>query len=221
MKKTSLLFLLTFICFNITAQNSAENKLGAWYMYNGSHKLSDKIALKTMAHFRYYEIANEFQQEIYRLGFNYKINAKTNFTLGYSFVNTDATYNVVDSNIDEHRIYEDLHISHKVNTFKLRHRFRIEHRFFDDNTSNWLRYDLNATYPISEKWSVYAFNEIFLHLDKGKRFAQNWTGTGFLHQLNNNMKIKLGYFQIKTPDNTFKRMQLGIIINTDHTKKKS
>jgi hypothetical protein len=29
-------------------------------MFNGSKKISDKIALKTMAHFRYLEVASEF-----------------------------------------------------------------------------------------------------------------------------------------------------------------
>jgi len=30
-------------------------------MYNGSDKLSERYSLKTMAHFRYFELASEFQ----------------------------------------------------------------------------------------------------------------------------------------------------------------
>jgi hypothetical protein len=58
-------------------------------MYNGSHKLIEKYSPQTMAHFRYYEIASNFQQEIYRLGVNYKFNPKINLTLGASYSTGD------------------------------------------------------------------------------------------------------------------------------------
>jgi len=52
-----LLLFLSLFCFKIQGQNSVEKELGTWYMYNGSHKISDKIKLKTSAHFRYFELA--------------------------------------------------------------------------------------------------------------------------------------------------------------------
>lgn len=219
MKKISILLLLCLLSYKVKAQNAAEKELGAWYMYNGSHKMSEKFAVKTMAHFRYFEIANEFQQEIYRLGFNYKLNPKMNVTLGYSFVNTDPSYTTPSSTVNEHRIYEDLNISGKIKKFNLKHRIRLEHRFLNSTTSQWFRYNLNVGYPISDVWSVYAFNEIFLNIDRSKRFVQNWTGAGFIHKLNNTVKLKAGYFQIKTPNAVFKRLQFGVILNTNHTKK--
>lgn len=221
MRKIILLIIcLSFVINKTQAQNSADKKLGTWYMYNGSHKVSDKFALKTMAHFRYYEVASEFQQEIYRLGVNYKLNSTINLTLGYSFVNTDTSYKIPSSTINEHRIYEDFNISSKIKKINLSHRIRLEHRFLNSSDSHWFRYNLNASYPISDEWSFYAFNEIFLNIDKSKRFVQNWTGAGFLHKLNSTLKIKAGYFQIKLPNNTFKRLQIGVILNTNHTKNK-
>ena len=79
--------------------------------------------------------------------------------------------------------------------------------------------NLNVSYPFAKNWDVYIFNELFLNLDRGKRFAQNWTGAGLLHQLNKKVKLKMGYFQIKSPTTVLKRLQLGIILNTDFTKK--
>ncbi len=219
MKKIIILFSLIILGININAQESPENKLGAWYMFNGSHKLSDKFAIKSMAHFRYYEFASEFQQEIYRLGINYTFNPKINLTVGYSFVNTDTSYRIEEGYVDENRIYEDLNISGKFKTLKLKHRIRLEHRFLNSSTSNWFRYDLNVNYPLSDEWSIYAFNEIFLNIDKSKRFVQNWTGTGALYKLNKNLKFKLGYLYIKLPDDGFHRMQIGVILNTNHSKK--
>ena len=208
------------LTYNQTRAQNAENKLGAWYMYNGSHQLSEKISLKTMAHFRYYEVAGEFQQEIYRLGINYKFNSKVNFTVGYSFVSTDVAYRIPSTNVNENRIYEDLNISGKIKKFNLKHRIRLEHRFFNSTSSHWFRYDLNVSYPISEKWSVYAYNELFLNIDESKRFVQNWTGGGFIHKLNSSLKFKLGYFYQKLPNAGFNRLQLGIVLNTNHIKNK-
>ena len=215
---------MTLFCFKIQAQTSAENKLGTWYMYNGSHKLSDKFALKTMAHFRYFELASEFQQEIYRLGANYTFNHKTNLTVGLSYATGDLDYNVPSVHLYEYRFYEDLNLKSKWRKFNANHRFRLEQRFIHKNLTtnqfqNWIRYNLNISYPISEKWNVYIFNELFLNLNKSKTFAQNWTGAGFIHKLNRNLKLKMGYFQIKSSTRILKRLQLGVILNTDFTKK--
>jgi hypothetical protein len=224
MKKASVILCLSFLCFQLQAQKTAENSLGTWYMYNGSHRLSDKIALKTMAHLRYFEVASEFQQEVYRLGLNYTFNPKTNLTVGLSYATADVAYDTPSNNLYEWRLYEDLNLKSKWGKFIAKHRIRFEHRFIHKNitqdaTQSWIRYNLNVGTPISKKWSVYAFNELFLNLDRGKRFSQNWTGAGFLHKLNNNLKIKLGYIQIKLPANTLKRLQLGVILNTNHKKK--
>ncbi len=224
MKKRCLFLCLVFSFSKYQAQNSADNKLGTWYMFNGSHQLSDKFALKTMAHFRYFETTSEFQQEIYRLGANYKLNPKTNVTLGLSYATADVAYNSPSFNLYEWRIYEDLNLKSNWGVFTAKQRFRLEHRFIhrdasNDITNNWIRYDLNLRYPLAKNWHVYIFNEIFLNIDRNKRFSQNWTGTGLTHKLNENIILKTGYLQIKTPNTTFKRLQIGVILHTNHIKK--
>lgn len=223
-KNRNIFFCLSLLCSVIQAQKPAENQLGNWYMYNGSHKLSDKFALKTMAHFRYFEVASQFQQEIYRLGINYSLNQKANITLGVSYATADLVYDTASINLYEYRIYEDLNLKSNWNKLIIKQRFRLEHRFIHKNiitniTQSWIRHDLNLAYKLSKKWSTYIFNELFLNLDSNKRFAQNWTGAGFIHQLSKKIKLKIGYFQIKSPTNILKRVQLGIILNTNHTKK--
>ena len=221
MKKLILLLCLNIISLNSSAQNSPQNKLGNWYMYNGSHKLSEKYAVKTMAHLRYFELTDEFQQSIYRLGLNYNLNSKINLTFGVSYADADTEYQNPSNLFTEFRLYEDINLNYKLGDFKLRHRFRFEHRFIEINdiksTVNWLRYDINGTYPLSNTWNIYAFNEIFFNF-KGDLIAQNWTGAGFLYALNNSIKFKVGYFYQKLPNFGFNRLQLGIIVNTNHTK---
>ena len=183
MKKVILLCGLSLLFAKTQAQESSEKKLGAWFMYNGSHKVSDQFSLKTMAHYRYFETTSEFQQSIYRLGLNYTANKNFNFTLGISPVKTDTQYQSPSEFATEFRIYEDINWNSHFTKLKLRHRFRFEHRFIelqgDKFTENWVRYDLNASYPLSKTWSVYAFNEIFVNF-KGEVVPQNWTGAGVL-----------------------------------------
>jgi long-subunit fatty acid transport protein len=191
-------------------------------MYNGSHKVSNQFSLKTMAHFRYFEITSEFQQAIYRLGLNYTANKNFNFTLGISPVKTDTQYQSPSEFATEFRIYEDINWNTNLTKLKIRHRFRFEHRFIEfqgkNSTVNWVRYDLNATYPFSKTWSIYAFNELFVNF-KGETIPQNWSGGGLLYTLNSNLKLKAGYFNQKFKNRSFNRLQLGIILNTDFRKK--
>jgi len=58
-------------------------------MYNGKHKVSEKWALETMAHFRYYELYSNYQQEIYRLAANYSVSKNFNISVGYAYAVLD------------------------------------------------------------------------------------------------------------------------------------
>ncbi|MDA9969204.1 DUF2490 domain-containing protein, partial [Polaribacter sp.] len=117
---------------------------------------------------------------------------------------------------------EDINWNTNLTKLKIRHRFRFEHRFIefqgDKSTENWVRYDLNATYPLSKTWSIYAFNEIFINF-KGETIPQNWTGGGLLYTLNSHLKLKAGYFNQQFKNRDFDRLQLGILLNTDFRKK--
>ncbi|MDG2357119.1 MAG: DUF2490 domain-containing protein [Polaribacter sp.] len=88
-----------------------------------------------------------------------------NLTFGVSYTNADTEYQNPFNLLTEFKLNEHLNLNHNLGDFKLRHRFRFEHRFIEINdiksTVNWLRYDLNRTYSISENWNFYAFNEIF------------------------------------------------------------
>jgi hypothetical protein len=223
--KRIIFFLsLCFICVKTQAQKSPENQLGAWYMYNGSHKISEKYALKTMAHFRYFELASAFQQEIYRLGINYTFTPSTNITFGVSYATGDIAYDTSSINLYESRFYEDLNLKSSWRKLTIKHRFRFEQRFIHRDLTtnqfqNWIRHDFNINYPISKLWNAYLFNEIFLNLNSPQTFVQNWTGAGLLYKWDSNIQLKMGYFQIKSPTMILNRVQLGLILNTNVTKK--
>lgn len=217
MKK--LIFTITFLfSFNIYSQN-AEDRLGAWYMYGGSHKVSEKLSVKSLAHFRFFEVTDDLQQLLIRVAGNYSFNKTINVSLGYAYLNTDATYNLSNGDTNEHRIYEDFNIKHQLSSLKFTHRLRLEHRFFETNTNHWIRYQIGLNHSITSKWSTYFFNEIFLNL-QGKSFAQNWIGGGLIYKVSKIIKLKAGYLNVQQTNIDFNRIQIGVIINTNHSKKK-
>lgn len=214
MKKLLILVTLLF-SISITAQlKNPEKSLGAWYMYNGSHKLSEKYSLKSMAHFRFFDMGNDMQQFIGRIGGNYKINKTLNVTVGYAYINTDGTYGLYGGNINEHRIYEDFNVKYKISKMAFAHRFRAEQRFFNSTTGHFIRYQLGMSYPISDEWSTFIYDEIFFDFD-GEAFNQNWLGGGFKYKLNDAVKLKLGYQNMSINNGpTLDRVLVGLELTT-------
>lgn len=175
-----------------------------------------------MAHVRYFELYTNFQQEIYRLAANYSFSKNFNVSLGYSYSVLDPFFGDQRTLTFDNRVYEDFNYTHHLKKFTFRHRIRLEHRFlrtdFTNETSNWFRYDININYPINDKFSVYAFNEIITNMDRKQVFAQYWAGFGFTHQVTSSLKLIAGYLQIRFPEETQKRLQIGVILNTNHIK---
>ena len=61
MKKILTIFILVLTA-TTNAQETGEDKFGAWYMYFGTNKISDKLSIHTEAQFRYYETTSNFNQ---------------------------------------------------------------------------------------------------------------------------------------------------------------
>lgn len=220
----NIVFLFCFNCCFLVmhSQNSYENKLGTWYMYNGSHTLSENVKLKTSAHVRYFELASEYQQEIYRMGLNYSFNKKVNFTGGVVYSITDSSYKTDLPDLYEYRFYQDLNIKDHWNKIQVNHRIRLAQRFkrqnFKEEVKHRIRYGLFLKYPMSQKWETYAFSELFIKFAT-KAFGQNRTGAGMIRKINEKLHLKLGYFYTKFSNSSLHRLQLGIILKTDFRKK--
>lgn len=211
MKKLFIITVL-LITTQIIAQKNPEKSFGAWYMYSGSHKISDKFSAKTLAHFRFFDLGDDFQQLLIRVAGNYKISQKVNVSLGYAFLNTDSTFGLDGGEVNENRIYEDINVKYKTNLLGWAHRFRFEHRFLDSGLRNLFRYQIGFSHPINEKWSAYLYDEIHFNFS-GKNFAQNWAGTGVKYKLSNTLKLQLGYMKIYNPKANFDRIQVGISLS--------
>ena len=222
-KRIFYLICIVFISNNIKGQNPAENELGNWLMYFGTHKISEKFSLHYETQLRNYEIISNFNQLLPRVGLNYHIDESSIVTAGYAFI---PTQNEFDKGwgkemVTENRIWEQFILRNSINRVKIRHRYRLEQRWVkaEDITTykNRARYMLSVKLPISknEKSPLFIslYDEIFLNISDNP-FDQNRLFAALGYQVNKQMNIQFGYLRHRAGSLNLNRLQFALFLNT-------
>lgn len=204
---------------------TGENKWGSWLMYFGTNRISEDFSIHSEVQYRNYEILDNFNQLLLRTGLNYHFAPNATATLGYAYISTDPTFPEPDGeqNIGEHRIFQQFVLRNKVGKLQFSHRYRLEQRFIDNpitgnNTQHRARYFLRLTYPLSEKFFLTAYEEIFINLQK-PLFGQNRLYAALGYKINKDISMQYGYLKNHFSNTHFDRLQIGIWWNTDLRKK--
>ena len=219
MKRISILIALLISGISV-AQNTGEEEWGAWYMYFGTNKVSEKLSIHSEAQFRFYETTSNFNQLLLRTGLNYHINPDAIVTLGYGYISTDGTFEEFPNEINskENRIFQQLILKNKVGEFHFEHRYRLEQRFIDfgetSDTQHRARYRLQVTLPLTDTFFVNVYDEVFLNL-QDQVFGQNRLYMALGVHITDNSSLQLGYLKNHFNSSNFDRIQLGIFINPD------
>ena len=213
---------MVFISNNIKGQNPDEN-LGNWFMYFGTHKLSEKYSLHYETQLRNYELVSNFNQLLPRVGLNYHIDKNTSLTAGYAFI---PTQNVFDQGwgeemVAENRIWEQFVLKNVVNRMKIRHRYRLEQRWVklgeETTYKNRARYMLSVKLPISKNEDsplfILLYDEIFLNISDNP-FDQNRLFAALGYQFNKQMNFQVGYLRHRSGNLNLNRLQLAVFLNT-------
>ncbi len=209
----------------ISAQESGEDELGAWYMVFNTSKVSEKLSIHAEAQFRFFETASNFNQLLLRTGLNYHISDNAIATFGYGYINTDGTFDDLpgEENSNEHRIFEQFILKNKVGKFAFEHRYRIEQRFIDfgdrNDTQHRGRYRIQVTFPIDDHWFLNAYDEVFINFQE-PIFGQNRLYGAVGYKFSKDFSVQLGYLKNHFTGINFDRLQLAIFINTDLRNKK-
>jgi hypothetical protein len=207
------------------AQRTGEDKLGTWYMYSGTHSVSDKLSINSGVQIREYETITNLNTLLLLTGLSYNINSNIITTMGYGYLNFDSSYEDLpeENNIDEHRIFEQISLKNRVWKLRLEHRYRLEQRFLDYTerkvTQHRTRYRLQVTLPLTNTFFINVYDEIFLNL-QNDIFSQNRLYTALGMKINKNSKVQLGYLKNHFNGVTYDRLQLGISIKTGLSKNK-
>ena len=182
------------------AQRTGEDKLGTWYMYSGTHSVSDKLSINSGVQIREYETITNLNTLLLLTGLSYNINSNIITTMGYGYLNFDSSYEDLpeENNIDEHRIFEQISLKNRVWKLRLEHRYRLEQRFLDYTerkvTQHRTRYRLQVTLPLTNTFFINVYDEIFLNL-QNDIFSQNRLYTALGMKINKNSKVQLGYLK--------------------------
>lgn len=222
--KTIIAFIALALAMPLChAQKTPESSLGAWYMLDATHAVSNKIGIKTGVQLRSYEVFNNINLLFVYTGINYKISKNTTFTLTYGYLDIDRTFTDIGfPHLYENRIYEQLSYKHKLSKLPISHRLRIEHRFLNFahklDTKHRLRYCLGSKIALTEDYFLNVNNEFFANLKKDTaRENRLYAAVGLNISKTNN--IQLGYLNHKINGLNLHRLQVGIFIKTDLRKK--
>ncbi len=220
MIKKIMVFIFLFGCLAAKAQQPGEDKLGAWYMYFGTNKVSEKFSIHTEAQIRLYETTSNFNQLLLRTGLNYHINPDAIATMGYGYIGTDNTFYEFPEEVDskEHRIFEQFILKNKVWEFLFEHRYRLEQRFLDfgdaTDTQHRARYRLQMTLPLTDTFFLNFYDELFINL-QDELFGQNRLYGAVGVNITENSSLQIGYMRNQFANAVYDRLQVAVFFNPD------
>ena len=218
LKKLILIIPLLFIV-QLSSQDINENDWGSWVMLYGTNKISNSLDVITEFRLHHYEIFKDLDNQFIRLGLNYELTPGISITGGYIHQYSQTRDNI---NVSENRPYEEITLKNKFNKFKIAHRYRIEHRWINKLGStdfkHRLRYRFQISHPLSERFYLMAMNELFLNF-QDPPFNQNRLQMGLGYVFFPDLKIELGYLKNHFSSINFDILRIGILFNTDLSKK--
>ena len=219
MQKLSWLFLLVVLGLNAQNTRISDNNNIGWLVYNGTFKLDKKFGLHTEYQFRRDNYITDKQQGLARIGLNYQLNPNIQLRAGYAHIETypygDIPLNGFGKDFTEHRTFEMITLTDKINIVDLSHRFMLEQRWVGRYTNanlnteddylflNRFRYMFRVQMPLKGKSIenktpyIAAYNELFIGFGKNVNenvFDQNRIGLLLGYKWNKNYRIEGGYF---------------------------
>jgi hypothetical protein len=202
--------LLVLVSFSPRALAQVdESQAGAWYMYFFNTPFANsQWGLQGDLQYRNWNLGGDLEQLLIRGGLTYRLkSANVMLTQGYASI-TSGVFGDSNSTSNEHRIYQEALLPQKLGSRTyLRHRFRFEQRWVDDQDFRTrLRYALFIDVPFNredlQKGAIYFafYNEVFINGQRGigngrevKIFDRNRTYAALGYSLSDNLRLQGGY----------------------------
>lgn len=186
-----------------------ENQAGAWYMYFFNAPFANsQWGLQGDLQYRNWNMGGDLEQLLLRGGLTYRpMSVDLMLTQGYANI-TSGAFGDSSSTSNEHRAYQEALVPQKLGlrTY-LRHRFRFEQRWVDDQDFRTrFRYALFIDVPLNredlQKGAVYLsfYNEIFINgqrnIGDGREveiFDRNRTYAALGYSVSDSLRLQGGY----------------------------
>lgn len=217
----TLIFLFTIT--NSYAQTTAEDKTGSWLTYAGTHKISDKFSVSTLSQTWFFEVPENFNFILLYGALNYKVSPKLTTTLGYGYGDIDGGFGTKKPHTYEDRIFEQFSYKHKLSSLPIDHRFRAEQRLLSKLGNRWtqhrLRYRIGTKIKLNKTLFIRIHDE-FLAIMHDDIITENRLYSALGVNISKSCNVQFGYLNRKINGLNFHRLQMGVFIKTDHSKKK-
>lgn len=244
MNKRFLPFLLLF-AFSLSSaygQNSRKHdtNYNGWYMYFGTHKLTDKWGLHTELQVRQYKVITEQQQIMPRFALTYNLSDRAMVAAGYAYVHTyPYGDNPAADDFPEQRIFQQVQFKDQQGIFGLQHRFRLEQRWVkfagaeDYTYLNRARYQFRVNIPLQgpsiedREFYLGVYDEVFLNFGPNVTnniFDQNRAYAALGFRFHQNASLEVGYLHHHVAQRNgiwFENnhtLQVGLTYNLDFRK---
>ena len=208
------LLLLSTLCTPSLAQDAGD-ELGSWLMYFGQNRIGARSSIHTEAQVRFWETAQNYNQLLIRVGYNWDINSQNMVTGGYAFINTEPFTND-GSESNEHRLWQQFIQRADAGRVDFEHRFRLEERWIKDNSGTEFegraRYRfllaINLGNPERSKSYISLYDEIFINL-QGEHFDQNRLYGAYGYRVDQRSRFEVGFLWNSFPDEARGRLQFA------------
>jgi hypothetical protein len=201
--------LLSFILLNCLQLGFSQSELGNWQQYNNNTKFgAGTWRIQFDLQHRDHNLLGDLDQIIIRPGVQYfHHESKSSYLAGYAFF-LYQNEGQPNTTVTENRLFQDIDLRHGIGRFSIRHRYRIEERFVDNQPfALRLRYAVFVNIPLNNKKLVAKtlyiplWNEVFVNA-MGTPFDRDWLYAGLGYQVMENFGIQIGamnQFQVKGP----------------------
>jgi hypothetical protein len=192
---------LSFTCFCILLALSihAQSLVGNWQQYMNNTQFGEGTwRFQFDVQHRDHNLLGDLDQIIIRPGIQYFHKpSKSSYLAGYAFFlfQNEGQPNV---NVTENRLFQDIDLRHNVSRLSIRHRYRFEERFIENQPFAFrLRYAVFVNIPINRKeivaktFYIPLWNEVFINA-QGIPFDRDWLYGGIGYQIMDNLGIQLG-----------------------------
>lgn len=211
-------FISILLTFNTYSQKKREDLIaGSWVVIAGKNQINKKWSIPTVGILRHYGFFKHHEFDFFRTGITYTSRSKTDFTIGYGYLNGDD-YETDKPGTIQHWFYQELSIPKSKTGLPLSHRYRFETRWISKANktlvNNRLRYRLKWSHPLGKSFYATAFNEIFISFQK-PTFNQNRAHIGIGYTFSKKLKVEAGYLKNHFSSTHYDRFRIGIIFKTD------
>lgn len=203
MKSKAISVLFACLTHFIQIQAQQVNQFNSWWTYLGNYHIAGKWYLTPVYSWNRSDFVKDWQQSLFRIGFNYKWTKNAETGAGYDWV-VYFPYGKqpIPEKITEHRVFEQIALRHEIQKIQFTHTYRLEQRITNNYFRNRIRYRFSMRIPIvKDKAGLSGLNvrisdEIHVNIGRqayGHYFAQNRLGVVFEMPLHKSLIIGVGY----------------------------